>query len=358
MRHPTEGVLRRLVDEPAGVADADRGHVAGCATCLTELATVREEAAAVEAALQVEQTTALDVDAAWHRLRGALPTPGWSAERTEPARRRRRLSLRSPAIAALGVALLLAGGGVAAATDWFQIFRTERVAVVSVSNTDLVQLPDLTSFGTVQTSGTGQPEPVPDAAAAHDRTGLAVPEVGSLPRGVTGAPAFQVFGQLSGTFTFSAARAASAVSGTLPPMPAGLDGSSIKLVAGPGVAEVWMQGGRVPTLVVGRAIAPTAYSSGVPFDTMRDYLLALPGLSDDVAAQLRSFRPDASTLPLPIPAGVATSSPTDVNGQQATLVTSRDGTMNGVVWAQNGTVTVVAGSLSPDEVLTVARELR
>ena len=28
MRHPTEGVLRRLVDEPAGVADADRAHVA------------------------------------------------------------------------------------------------------------------------------------------------------------------------------------------------------------------------------------------------------------------------------------------------------------------------------------------
>ena len=29
MRHPTEGLLRRLVDEPAGVADADREHVAG-----------------------------------------------------------------------------------------------------------------------------------------------------------------------------------------------------------------------------------------------------------------------------------------------------------------------------------------
>ena len=29
MRHPTEGVLRRLLDEPAAVADADREHVAG-----------------------------------------------------------------------------------------------------------------------------------------------------------------------------------------------------------------------------------------------------------------------------------------------------------------------------------------
>ncbi len=354
MRHPSEGVLRRLADEPAGVADADREHVAGCGTCLVGLAAVRDEAAAVEGALRVEQTA--DVDAAWRRLQDALPTR-WAAVERKPARRRRAWRTR-PAIAALGVAVLLAGGGVAAASDWFQIFRTEKVAVVAVPTTDLVQLPDLTSFGTVQTTGTGQPEPAADAAAAQDLSGLAVPQVQQLPRGVTGAPAFQVFGKMSGTFTFSAARAASAVGGPLPPMPAGLDGSSIRLEAGPGVAEVWMQGGRIPTLVVARAIAPTAYSSGVPFDTMRNYLLSLPGLPGDVAAQLRSFRPDASTLPLPIPADVATSSPTDVDGQQATLVTSRDGTMNGVVWTQAGTVTVVAGSLSTDEVLTVARGLR
>jgi len=37
MRHPSEGVLRRLVDEPAGVTDDDRAHVAGCPTCLRAL---------------------------------------------------------------------------------------------------------------------------------------------------------------------------------------------------------------------------------------------------------------------------------------------------------------------------------
>ncbi len=38
MRHPNDGTLRRLVDEPAGVADADREHVAGCPVCLSGLA--------------------------------------------------------------------------------------------------------------------------------------------------------------------------------------------------------------------------------------------------------------------------------------------------------------------------------
>lgn len=48
MRHPTEGTLRRLVDEPAGVTDADREHVAGCPVCLSGLAAAQEDAVAVE----------------------------------------------------------------------------------------------------------------------------------------------------------------------------------------------------------------------------------------------------------------------------------------------------------------------
>ena len=51
MRHPSEGVLRRLVDEPAGVTDDDRAHVAGCPTCLRALETTRAEARLVDAAL-------------------------------------------------------------------------------------------------------------------------------------------------------------------------------------------------------------------------------------------------------------------------------------------------------------------
>ncbi len=57
--HPTDGTLRRLLDEPAGVTDADRAHVAGCATCLPRLAAVRDDAAAARAVLA--PATALDL---------------------------------------------------------------------------------------------------------------------------------------------------------------------------------------------------------------------------------------------------------------------------------------------------------
>jgi hypothetical protein len=197
--------------------------------------------------------------------------------------------------------------------------------------------------------------PVADAAAARQATGLDVPRVGDLPRGVTGDPVYQVGKQASAEFTFSAARVAAA-SGKTPP--AGLDGSRFRLVAGPGVAEVWSEGRGVPALVVVRAVAPTAYSSGVPFRTVRDYLLSLPGMPADLAAQLRSFSGDGATLPLFVPAGLVTSSTADVGGHRATVLTSRDGTMAGAVWVNDGVATAVAGSLSADEVLAVARGLR
>ena len=67
MRHPSEGVLRRLVDEPAGVTDDERAHVAGCATCLRGLDEARADAQLVGSALAAPTTRDVDTDAAWAR---------------------------------------------------------------------------------------------------------------------------------------------------------------------------------------------------------------------------------------------------------------------------------------------------
>ena len=114
----------------------------------------------------------------------------------------------------------------------------------------------------------------------------------------------------------------------------------------------------MPALLVGRVVAPTAYSTGVPFATARDYLLSLSGLPEDVAAQLRRFSGDGRTLPVHVMAEELTSSSADVGGRPATVFTTRDGVLAAVVWVDGGVITAVAGSLSADEVLTVARGLR
>ncbi len=360
MRHPTEGALRRLLDEPAGVADSDRRHVAGCVQCLDDLTAVREDAALVDAALTTEDAQGVDVTAAWRRLSTAAPATG-PGRAARPRAGRSRAALHRPVIAALAVAAVLAGAGTAAANDWLQIFRTEQVTPVSITTDDLIALPDLSAYGELQVTGDPDVHEVPDAAAAAAETGLDVPEVTTLPRGVNGEPVYQVGGKVSATFTFSAERAAQAAAEAgeaLPPPPTGLDGSSVRLDAGPGLAQVWSSSVGAPALVVGRAVAPTAFSSGVPFETVRDYLLSLPGLPDDIAAQLRTFTADGATLPLPVPADEVNTSSAQVDGEPATVLETRDRTLAAVVWVDEGVVTLVAGSLDVDEVLSVARNLR
>jgi hypothetical protein len=356
MRHPSEGVLRRLVDEPAGVTDDDRAHIAGCPTCLRALDTARADAQLVGAALETP-VRRIDTDAAWARLSTTTTAP---VRQASVARGGWRTAVRRPAVAALSAVVLLTGAGVAAANDWLPIFQTERVDPVEVTSTDLVQVPDLSAYGDLQITQEADPQQVADAAAARERTGLAVPRVAELPEGVTGDPTYQAAGVVSGTFTFSAAKAAQAAAAqgeVLPPTPAGIDGSQLRIEAGPGVAAVWAQPTGVPTLVVARVVAPKVYSSGVPFETVRDYLLSLPGLPDGLADQLRDLSADGGTLPLPVPAELVTSSTADVGGAQATVLTSRNGLFAGVVWVEDGVMTGVAGSLSADELLSVARDL-
>ncbi len=361
MRHPTEGVLRRLLDEPVGVADADRQHVADCAQCLDDLAAVRDDVAFVDAALTNVAAEGVDVPAAWQRLSAAAPATRQERARTLRRSGRSRKVLRRPVVAALAVALVLTGAGTAAANDWLQIFRTDKVAPVSITTADLVALPDLSAYGDLAVTGNPAVHEVPDAATAAAESGLGLPRVRDLPRGVSGEPKYQVGDKVSATFTFSAERAAKAAAEagtTLPPPPPGLDGSSVRLDAGPGVAQVWSSSVGAPALIVGRAVAPTAYSSGVAFETVRDYLLSLPGLPEEVATQLRTFTADGSTLPLPVPADEVTTSSAQVGGVPATVLETRDRSLAAVVWVDDGEVTVVAGSLDVDEVLSIARDLR
>src|SRR3954454_17247244 len=238
MRHPSEGVLRRLVDEPAGVTDDDRAHVSGCTQCLRALEDTRAEARLIDAALATSGP--VDTDAAWTRFTTATAaTPARRPVAGAPGRGRRRPAMRRPVIAALSAVVLLTGAGVAEANDWLPIFQTQRVDPVEVTATDLVAVPDLSAYGDLEVTQEPDHQQVPDAAAARERTGLAVPTVAELPAGVTGDPTYQVAGTVGATFTPSAAKAAQAppaAGEAPPPPPPGLDGSRIRLEAGPGVA--------------------------------------------------------------------------------------------------------------------------
>jgi hypothetical protein len=290
----------------------------------------------------------------------------------------RARSVLRPAVAAVAAAAALAGAGTAAANEWLPIFRAGDVAPVGFATSYLVELPDLSRYGDVVVTRGVDVQAVKDADAAAAETGLSVPTVTALPRGVSGEPTYRAVAEASATVTFSSGtfssgtfsdgtisdgRAAGAATEpsdgprALPPLPSGLDGTRVTLVAGPGVSAIWSGAAGVPSLVVGRAVAPKAFSSGASFDAVRDHLISLPDMPDDVRTQLRLFSEEGSPLPFPVPEHM-TAAPAQVNGVAATALASRDGSIAAVVWVADGIVTVVAGSLDVDEVLAVARELR
>ena len=336
MRHPTEGVLRRLVDEPVGVADADRAHVAGCPTCLAGLEAARADARAAAAALARRRTDAPDVDAAWLGSSAAVPAAARAGSRPPsavdrrgappggggPRRGRRPVRGRGRRGQRLAADVPHRAGGARAAGRG----RAGRAARP-------VRLRHL------EVTGEGEPTEVADAADGGGAHRPDVPEVADLPTGVTGRPGvpgrrpaerrLHLLGRAGGADRRRGRRgAAGAAAG------AGRQPRPVAGRAGRGRRSGRQPSG-LPVLAVGRAVAPTADSDGVPFETVRDYLLSLPGMPDRVADQLRDFSADARTLPLPVPADMVTTSTAEVAGEEATVLTR--GTARWPAWCGSPT---------------------
>jgi len=365
--HPTDGALRRALDEPASLPDTDRDHVATCAHCQHVLSEATADRDCAQSLLTVDDVH-LSLDAPWQRLSDSIAAQPGAAAPAAAHRPRHRKFHRATVLTAAGAVLVIGGATAAAANDWLPVFHTESVAPVTVSAsmsnfTDLASiadLSDLSAYGHWQELSQPQLRSVPSADAAQRRTGLTVTPLTDLPTGVTGEPTYHVVDQQTAVFEFSAAKARKAVAsagGTLPALPPALDGAVLRLQAGPAVVRVWQQSSGVPTLVTAEIGAPVAQSSGVSLDVLRDALLSLPGLPPALAAQLRAVTSDGTALPIPIPADQFTSSATTVGGASATLIESKDGTLTGVIWVSDGVVRIVGGPLSEAEVVSVANEL-
>ena len=111
-------------------------------------------------------------------------------------------------------------------------------------------------------------------------------------------------------------------------------------------------------LFVGSAKAPTVGSDGASVTEIQSYLLAQPGISPALAAQIRAIGDPSSTLPIPIPVGQAAAKNVSVHGVSGLFVGDSTGLGSAVLWQQNGLVYVVGGTLTEAEVLAVANSLR
>jgi hypothetical protein len=367
--HPSDGTLRRALDEPTAIAAAKREHVASCSRCAERVRRISADAGAVQAMLHTP-STGIDVVAA----RARLARTEAAAPVQRPAKRLHQRSGRRNRVAAgLGVALtasvvLVVSGG---AQDFLSLFQPSRVAAVPVTASDVRSLAGLASYGSVAGGSSIAFEPEPDAAAAGLAAGIDAPVIGDVPAGTTGAPQYAVVSGGVVTFTFSkqlAEAAASRAGGQLPPLPDGLDGSTLSVMIAPAVVvsygidpSSFLRSESLPSgeaFVVVKTRTPTVTSTGVTVQQLEEYLLSVPGIPAGVASEIRALGDPTKTIPIPIPVDLASGSPVSINGASGLLIGDSTGLGSAVIWQHNGVVYAIAGTVTSNEVLGIARSTR
>jgi hypothetical protein len=369
VRHLTDGTLRRIYDEPLALTAADQAHFDECPDCKPRFDAIANGARATTALLHVpafepEARVALSVVQARITREETARPPRWYErwlDRTAPRWR----PLATPAIAVLLAAALLTGlGASGVAQSLVRVFEPTQLATVPVSPSDFAQSGVLLDYGNVK----WLPEPpklqqLTDAATAQAQSGLPVLSPASLPQGVSGPVSYAVVSHATGSLTFDAARlhASAAKAGVkVSAMPSSIDGSTLVVNGGPALIEAWGLGSptaamNVPTLVIAQTRVPTVDSTGASTAQLEDYLLSQPGVPPELAAQIKAIKDPSTTLPIPIPKGLATTESTQVNGTPAVLIKALLGA--GVVWVKNGVIYAVGGQLTPDQVLAIATSL-
>ena len=349
MRHLSEGLLRRVHDDRYAASNAQRGHLAGCARCSARLVAVSRDAELATRTLGSRTGPSVDVDAALAsiRARAAEPLHGSRIALRTPLRlRSRRWAIGVVAAPVVAVALVVTAG----AQGWLSVFSPSTVAPITLTAGDLAGLPNLSAYGHMHVT---QPavRTVGGAAEAAAVTGLPVVRPGNLPGDVPATVTWEAVGSGGATFTLDSARAGA------------LAGATITVNGGPAVVAVYgAQGGAgilstLPALVIAESARPTASTNGATLQQLEDFLVAQPGVSAQLGAEIRAIGQPASTLPIPIISGAMTSQAITVQGVAGVVTGDPSGLGTAVIWEKDGVVHAVAGTLARNEVVEIAQSI-
>jgi hypothetical protein len=379
--HLDNAILRRYLDEPDVLLSFEKEHLLQCAGCRGRLELYRERAAL--AATQLQVAGEVDLDAAHRRVltKAAQAPPQFGSAPETPATRFRLTprALQWAGALAAGFALFLILGYSPVrgyAQNFLTIFEPHQfqpIGITAVDVTAMQALPELNAFGTMRRSGKLTYTAFADAADATRFAKQPILKPAYIPAGIPDAAHYRVSGTETVSFTFSAAkaRAAAAKGGATPPaMPAEIDGSTLSATLGPVIITTY---GALPegtvhrdgmpkrlpkdVLIISQAPAPRVNSSGATVAQIEAYLLAQPGLSPGLVAQIKAIGDPSTTLPVPVRIDKATAQNVTVNGAAGLLVGDNTGVGSIVVWQANGTIHCVAGPYTASQILQVANSM-
>jgi hypothetical protein len=360
--HLNDGTLRRMLDDPDAITAPDREHFSTCTECKARQEALGADARQAAALLAVPAAS-FDVGAAYKQITAQPARPRFGF-RLPLLKRSTR-----PIVAALALAVMVAVVATAS-VNVSQIFAPQTVTPVPVTLAELQTLPDLSAYGDITWTHQPTPQIGITKAKAEEVAGFSVPNARALPAGISSTVTYAAMAQTTGVFKFSAAKAQAAAAAkgkTIPAMPAGMDGSTLDLTMGPALLVVYgdlpksdgSQSGQfaLPQLIVAESKAPSVTSTGVSVKELEDYLLAQPGISPQLAADIRAIGNPTTTLPIPVPVQFATSSKVTVQNVQGVALGDNTGVGAAVIWIKGGHVFFVGGSLKKDDAIAVANGL-
>lgn len=372
---PEEGVLQAYLD---GELDADMaarvaGHLAGCPACRRQLQVLEEMAGSTTTALAAYR---LETEAVGRPLR--VPGPGSIAFRYQPLTKARRIDemirqhkwFSGAAAAFLALAVFLSWApGRSLAAQFLNVFRMEKIQVVKITPEDMAQLDklfngqggevDIRNFGRVEVRKPDKAElkvkqVEPDQVAAL--SGLQL----DLPTTLAGRTRAAIHIEQAPTITFTpdVEKLNSYLQkhgGVL--LPANLAGKSFTLSIPPLVIADYGQPGKGFTIYAARDLTIDA-PQGVDLVALRQALLNLPFLPENLRQQLAAINDWQRTLPIPETRDSQAREIT-VNGNQGVYFNSGATNNSSVVlaWRKGNSWRAISG-LPLEEALRVAAEVK
>ena len=312
-----------------------------------------------------------------------------------PANRAKRSLVAASCVAAIAIAVCAIAPLRATAFGFVEIFEPHQIALVPVTVEDLrgaSGLPDFSDFGTSTELLHSQSIELRDVRSAQSAAGYRV----RVPQTLAGRAdvAYSVTTPALEQFTFSEERAkTSATANKRPwqPMPAGMDGSVLRIELGSIVAarygtqawerdergprangmHVFIQRGRRTNGVASRASGrasdqllvvqmpvPKVGSTGISMREIEQYMIDRPGVSPRLSAAFAALRDPTTTLPLPIPVDRRYARPVFVDGVWGTGVGDETGLGGALVWERDGFVYGVGGTGTMQSFVATANALR
>ncbi len=323
---------------------------------------------------------ALESEQARSKLRPARPV----VVQVLPARqiakqkwyRTRRIWLVAALVAVMIALLVFPNSGVFA-SQLFSLFRVQQFQPVQINEQDIQTLsshsiPTIDDLGSVtfQAGSLADHEGLTEAQAAHTVTfPLLLPR--TLPQGIANTSTFAVTGKGQATFTFQSSKAQAYLARNgyrNVSIPANLDSSTFEINVNAGVMIDYSSKAQEQFMIVEMPSPVVSATGKASLQDLRNFVIALPGLPPQVAAQLKQINLLSGVLPLPIPSGVTAKS-VAVHGTAGLLLTSSITTSieqiksfpagSAVIWQAGGIIYALGGTISDtNQLINVANALR